>query len=87
MSHPSKDDVDRFMDHIKVVINLRLESDRIIMADPLYPLIRRPSSIKVSELRQESDEMLKKAEYMLYELIDNALDDGVFHAESQGALE
>ena len=87
MSHPSKGDVDRFMDHIKVVINLRLESDRIIMADPLYPLIRRPSSIKVSELRQESDKMLKKAEYMLYELIDNALDDGVFHAESQGALE
>ena len=87
MSHPSKDDVDRLMNHIKVAINLRLESDRIIMADPLYPLIRRPSSIKVSELRQESDEMLKKAEYMLYELIDNALDDGVFHAESQGALE
>ena len=87
MSHPSKGDVDRFMDHIKVVINLRLESDRIIMADTLYPLIRRPSSIKVSELRQESDKMLKKAEYMLYELIDNALDDGVFHAESQGALE
>ena len=55
MSHPSKDDVDRFMNHIKVAINLRLESDRIIMADPLYPLIRRPSSIKVSELRQESD--------------------------------
>ena len=80
MSHPSKDDVDRFMDHIKVAINLRLESDRIIHS-PDTPLVSE------AKLRQESDEMLKKAEYMLYELIDNALDDGVFHAESQGALE
>ena len=75
MSHPSKDDVDRLMNHIKVAINLRLESDRIIMADPLYPLIRRPSSIKVSELRQESDKILREAEYTLYELIDKALEE------------
>ena len=81
MSHPSKDDVDRFMDHIKVVINLRLESDKNVGSD--LPAVR----LVGAHLRQESDEMLKKAEYMLYELIDNALDDGVFHAESQGALE
>ena len=73
--HEYKNDVDKFMDRIHVAINLRSESDRIIMADPLYPLIRRPSSIKVSELRQESDKILREAEYTLYELIDKALEE------------
>ena len=87
MSHPSKDDVDRFMDHIKVAINLRLEADR--RSRSIYRLWRTSQDriVAGAKLRKESDEMLKKAEYMLYELIDNALDDGVFHAESQGALE
>ena len=87
MSHPFKDDVNRFMDHIKVAINLRLEADR--RSRSMYTLWRtfQDRIVAGAKLREESDEMLKKAEYMLYELIDNALDDGVFHAESQGALE
>jgi len=68
MSHPSKNDVDKFMDNIRVAINLRLESDRIIH---LNALTRRETAAR---LRQESNKMLKDAEYTLYELIDNALD-------------
>ena len=84
MSHPSKDDVGRFMDHINAIINLRLESDR--RARSLWHTYQ-DRIVTGAKLRKESDKMLKEAEYMLYELIDNALDDGVFHAESQGALE
>jgi hypothetical protein len=75
------------MNHIKVAINLRLEADR--RSRSMYTLWRTSQDriVAGTKLRKESDEMLKKAEYMLYELIDNALDDGVFHAESQGALE
>ena len=80
--HEYKRDVDSFMERIHIAINLRLESDK--KASIHNPM--RDEWVG-AHLRQESDEMLKKAEYMLYELIDNALDDGVFHAESQGALE
>ena len=72
--HEYKNDVDKFMDRIHIAINLRLESDRIIMANPLYPLARKGTAAKVSELRQESDKLLRDVEYTLYELIDNALE-------------
>ena len=58
--HEYRNDVDKFMDRIRVAINLRLESDK-------------KTSIR---LRQESDEMLRDAEYTLYEMIDNAMEDG-----------
>ena len=63
--HPSKTDVEGFMDAINVIINLRLESDRRSYQEPL---------VSGDILRKAADEMLKEAEYNLYELIDNALD-------------
>ena len=32
-------------------------------------------------VRKESDKMLRDTEYMLYELIDNAMEEGVLHAQ------
>ena len=82
--HEFKDDVDKFMDHIKVAINLRAEAER--RSRSMWQT-SQDRIVAGAKLRKESDKMLKEAEYMLYELIDNALDDGVFRAESQGALE
>ena len=67
--HEFKDDVDRFMDHIKVVINLRLESDK--KASIHNPMRDEWAG---ADLRQESDELLRDTEYTLYELIDKALE-------------
>ena len=69
--HEFKDDVDRFMDHIKKAINLRLEADRRSRS------MWRTSQDRLvagATLREESDKMIKNAEYMLYELIDNAME-------------
>jgi len=65
MPHEFKDDVDRFMDHIKKAINMRVEAER---------LSQRQWHIRVEglELRKESEKMIENAEYMVYELIDNA---------------
>jgi len=57
--HEYKNDVDKLMNRIRIAISLRLESDK-------------KTSIR---LRQESDEMLRDAEYTLYELIDKALEE------------
>ena len=65
--HEFKNDVDRFMDHIKKTISLRLESNNLIVGG--------------NELREESDKMLRDTEYMVYELIDNAMEEGVLHAQ------
>jgi hypothetical protein len=65
--HEYKNDVDKLMDRIHVAINLRLESDRIIHS-PDTPLVSE------AKLRQESDKLLRDAEYTLYELIDKALE-------------
>ena len=72
--HPSKVDVDKFMRDINVLINLRLESDR--RSRSIYRRWRTSQETLVSgaKLRKESDELLKEAEYTLYELIDNALE-------------
>jgi hypothetical protein len=65
MAHPSKDGVDKFMLHIKKAVNLRVEADR---------LTRWHRKMDGAELREESDKMLRDAEYMVYELIDGAMD-------------
>ena len=74
--HEYRNDVDKFMDRIRVAINLRLESDRIIhwllSQPPVNALTRRETAAK---LRQESDELLRDTEYTLYELIDKALEE------------
>jgi len=62
--HEFKDDVDRFMDHIKKAINLRVEVDI-----PPFPL------------RKESEQMIRDAEYMVYEMIDNAMEEGALYAQ------
>jgi|TARA_R110000751_G_scaffold171889_1_gene278354 hypothetical protein len=74
MSHEFKDDVDRFMDHIKATINLGLEAER--RSRSMYTLWRTSQDRIVAgdKLREESDKMLKDAENMVYELIDNALE-------------
>ena len=66
MSHPSKDGVDKFMSHIQKAVNLRAEAER---------LAHRHWHIRVKgvELRKESEKMIRDAEYMVYELIDNAI--------------
>ena len=65
MPHEFKDDVDRFMDHLKKAITMRVEAER---------LSQRQWHIRVEglELRKESEKMIETAEYMVYELIDNA---------------
>lgn len=74
MPHEFKDDVDRFMDHLKKAINMRVEAER---------LSQRQWHIRVEgfELRKESEKMIENAEYMVYELIDNAMEEGVLHAQ------
>jgi len=75
MSHPSKGDVGRFMDNINVIINLRLESDRRSRPMLAWWRTSQDGLVTGAKLREESDKMLKEAEYMLYTLIDDALDE------------
>ena len=70
MSHEFKDDVDKFMKHINVVINLRLESDRRSRSMFRKWQAYQEQIVTGTKLREESDKMLRDAEYMLYELID-----------------
>jgi len=79
--HEFKADVDRFMDHIKVAINLRLEADR--RSRSIYALWRTSQDCLVAgaKLRKESDKMIKDAENMVYELIDNAMEEGVLYVQ------
>jgi len=72
MSHEFKDDVDRFMYHIKKAVNLRAEAER--RSRSIYALWRTSQDRLVTgaKLREESDKMIRDAEYMVYELIDNA---------------
>ena len=67
--HEFKDDVDRFMAHLQKAINLRVEAEK---------LSERQWHIRVkgSELRKESEKMIRDAEYMVYQLIDNAMEEG-----------
>jgi hypothetical protein len=73
--HEFKQDVDKFMDHIKKTINLRLESERSWgNADPGFCL----------RLRKDADTAFKECEYMVYELIDNAMEEGALHLDDYG---
>ena len=78
--HEFKDDVDRFMDHIKVAINLRVEGDR--RARSMW-LTSQDRLVAGAKLREESDKMIENAEYMVYEMIDNAMEEGVLYAQSR----
>ena len=60
MSHPSQDGVDKLMSPILKAFNLTWES-----ASPLGAA-ERPT------MRDASDDALREAEYMVYELIDAA---------------
>ena len=70
--HEFKDDVDRFMAHLKKAINVRLEAEKL----SLWPGNRRQEGFK---MREESEQMIKNAEYMVYELIDNAMEEGALY--------
>ena len=74
MAHPSKDGVDKFMLHIKKAVNLRAEAEK--RSRSMYPLSRtsRDRIVAGYKLREESDGMLKDVEYMVYELIDGAVE-------------
>ena len=65
--HEFKDDVDRFMAHIKKAINLRVEAQVRQFHDDY------------DELRSESEKMIKNAECMVGELIDNAMEEGALY--------
>ena len=78
--HEFKNDVDRFMDHIKKAINLRVESDR------RYHSMWRTSQDRLvsgAKLREESDKMIRDAENMVYELIDNAMEEGALYVQNR----
>ena len=62
MLHPSKDGVDKFMLHIQKVVNLRAEAELSL------------GSYEANKLREESNSALRDAEYMVYELIDGAVE-------------
>jgi hypothetical protein len=68
MSHLSKDGVDKFMLHIKKAVNLRAEAELSL------------GSYAANKLREESKDALRDAEYMVYELIDGAVERSVDHA-------
>ena len=79
--HEFKNDVDRFMDHIKVAINLRLESEK--RSHSIYTSWRTSQDriVAGAKLREESDKMIRNAENMVYELIDNAMEEGALYAQ------
>ena len=60
MSHPSKDGVDKLMSHILKAVNLRSES------------VSTLGAAERLTMRDASDDALREAEYMVYELIDAA---------------
>ena len=74
MAHPSKDGVDKFMLHIKKAVNLRAEAEG--RSRSMYTLWRTSQDRLVmgAKLRKESDDMLREAEYMVYDLIDGAVE-------------
>ena len=63
MAHPSKDGVDKFMLHIQKAVNLRAEAELCFVRTQIS-----------NKLREESKAALRDAEYMVYELIDGAVE-------------
>ena len=68
MAHPSKDGVDKFMLHIKKAVNLRAEAEG--RSRSMYTLWRTSQD----RLVMGADDMLREAEYMVYDLIDGAVE-------------
>jgi hypothetical protein len=77
MAHSSKKDVDKFMLHIKKAVNLRAEAEG--RSRSMYMLWRTSQDRLVTgaKLRKESDDMLREAEYMVYDLIDGAVEEEI----------
>ena len=74
MPHSSKRDVDKFMLHIQKAVNLRAEAER--RSRSVYTLWRTSQDgiVAGAKLREESKDALRDAEYMVYELIDGAVE-------------
>ena len=68
MPHPFKGDVNDLFDDINRVINLRLQSEQ-------YRRFCNPSREK--ELWDEHIQLKKSCENMMYELLDQAREDGI----------
>jgi len=71
--HPSRDDVDKFMYHIKKAMSVRLEAERLSQGY-LHSSTALQAQIDGARLRRESEIAFTQAEYMAYELIDTAVD-------------
>ena len=71
--HPSRDDVDKFMYHIKKAMSVRLEAERLSQGY-LHSRTALQAQIDGARLRRESEIAFTQAEYMAYELIDTAVD-------------
>ena len=73
MAHQAKVSVDKIMNHIRKAVNLRTEAER--RSRSIYALWRTSQDRLVTgaKLREESDKMIRDAEYMVYDLIDDAL--------------
>ena len=68
MPHPFVGDVNDLFDDINRVINLRLQSEQ-------YRRFSNPSREK--ELWDEHNQLMKSCENMVYELLDQAREDGI----------
>ena len=68
MAHPFVGDVNDLFDDINRVINLRLQSEQ-------YRRFCNPSREK--ELWDEHRQLIKNCENMVYELLDQAREDGI----------
>jgi hypothetical protein len=66
--HASKDGVDKLMLHIQRAVSLRAEAELSL------------GSYAANKLREECRDVLRDAEYMVYELIDGAVE----RSENQG---
>tara|TARA_R110000764_G_C10920758_1_gene373835 strand:- start:68 stop:310 length:243 start_codon:yes stop_codon:yes gene_type:complete len=62
MSHLSEDGVDKLMLHIQKAVNLRAEAELSL------------GSYAANKLSEESKDAIRDAEYMVYELIDLAVE-------------
>jgi hypothetical protein len=76
MAHASKDGVDKFMLHIQKAVNLRAEAEKWKHVGWVAPSRDRykGENRMVKEVRREADDALRNAEYMVYELIDGAVE-------------
>ena len=78
--HEFKDDVDRFMAHLKKAISLRVEAERCSRSTQFAGGAKWQADInRSSPLKKESERMIRDAEYMVYELIDNAMEEGALY--------